>query len=237
MFVFKRKNIVIFGVFMLVIIAFITVLGALIQVPTAKDDSLLTVVIDAGHGGIDNGVSGKVTGVRESELNLIISKKLGAYFKSAKFRVVYTRSTDAGLYGVVTTSLKKKDMQKRKEIILKTKPSLVISIHMNYYTLSSRRGGQVFYKDKDENGKLLAECIQQSFNSMEEASRTCNILTGDYYILNCSPCPSVIAECGFLSNKEDELLLTNSDYQDKIAYAIFKGSISYLASCSTYKPM
>ncbi len=237
MFVFKRKNIVIFGVFMLVIITFAVCLGALIQVPTASDDTYLSVVIDAGHGGIDNGVSGKTTGVKESELNLIISKKLGNYFKSAKIKVVYTRSTEAGLYGVATTSLKKKDMQKRKETILNAKANLVISIHMNFYTLSSRRGAQVFYKSNDERGKLLAESIQKSFNLMEEASRSCSVLTGDYYILNCSNTPSVIAECGFLSNKDDENLLINPDYQEKIAYSIFKGAISYLASTSTYKPM
>ena len=81
-----------------------------------------TIVIDAGHGGIDGGVSGVNTGVKESEINLAIVKKLESYIKGAGMSVVLTRSTDAGLYGVATKNLKRKDMQKRKEIILKAKP-------------------------------------------------------------------------------------------------------------------
>ena len=76
-------------------------------------------------------------------------------------------------------------VEKRSEIINKAEPNLVISIHMNNYSLASRRGAQVFYKKGSEQGKLLASCVQSSFNCMEQASRTCNILTGDYYILNC----------------------------------------------------
>ena len=100
---------------------------------------------------------------------------------------------------------------------------------MNKYTLSTRRGAQVFYKNDDEHAKILAKNIQESFNSMESASRECSILTGDYYILNCSKYPSVIAECGFLSNPEDEALLITDEYQQAIAYSIFKGIIGYLA--------
>ena len=237
MFVFKRKNLIILGVFVLVIIAFSVCLSALVKVPAASDDTRLTVVIDAGHGGIDYGVSGIKTGVKESELNLKISRKLGNYFNTAKIKVVYTRNSDAGLYGLATKNRKKKDMQKRKEIILKAKPNAVISVHMNYYTLPSRRGAQVFYKSSSNGGQLLAQAIQKSFNLMEEASRSCSVLSGDYYILNCSDYPSVIAECGFLSNSQDEELLVSEDYQDKLAYTIFKGVISYLAEQSVYKPV
>ncbi|MBO5927306.1 MAG: N-acetylmuramoyl-L-alanine amidase, partial [Clostridia bacterium] len=113
MFVFKRKNLIILGVFVLVIIAFSVCLSALVKVPAASDDTRLTVVIDAGHGGIDYGVSGIKTGVKESELNLKISRKLGNYFNTAKIKVVYTRNSDAGLYGLATKNRKKKDMQKR----------------------------------------------------------------------------------------------------------------------------
>ena len=81
--------------------------------------------------------------------------------------------------------------------------------------------------------KMLANCVQNSFNSMEQAVRTCNPLTGDYYILNCSEIPSVIAECGFLSNPEDEALLITDEYQDDLAYAIFKGVVDYLAQETT----
>jgi N-acetylmuramoyl-L-alanine amidase len=123
-------------------------------------------------------------------------------------------------------------MQKRKEIICEAKPTLVISVHMNKYAESTRRGAQVFFKDGDQLGKSLALNIQKSLNDMEQAVRTCDALKGDYYILNCTNYPSVIAECGFLSNPEDEALLVTDEYQDDLAYAIFKGAVGYLAENS-----
>lgn len=191
--------------------------------------SKIKVVIDAGHGGVDGGVSGITTGIAERELNLLVAKKLENYLVSAGITVVLTRNSSAGLYGVATSNLKRKDMQKRKEIIEKAKPNLVVSIHMNKYSISTRRGAQVFYKKNDENGKLLANSIQESFNLMPEAPRSCNALIGDYYILNCTLYPSVIAECGFLSSPEDEALLITDEYQSSIAYAIFKGIATYFA--------
>ena len=125
-------------------------------------------------------------------------------------------------------------MEKRREIIIKAQTHLVVSVHMNKYSLSTRRGAQVFYRSGDENAKLLASSIQSSFNSMDEAVRKCSILTGDYYILNCTNIPSVIAECGFLSNPDDEALLITEKYQDSIAYNIFKGIVEYLIQTTFY---
>ena len=187
------------------------------------------IVLDAGHGGVDAGATGKQTGVKESELNLMIVKKLEKYLVDAGFEVVLTRSTDAGLYGIATKNLKRKDMEKRREIIEKENPSMVISVHLNKYSLPSRRGAQVFYKEGVENSKILAESIQNCFNQLEESTREFNALKGDYFLLNCSSAPSVIAECGFLSNLEEEKLLITEEYQNKIAYSIFKGVVNYYA--------
>ena len=187
------------------------------------------IVLDAGHGGIDGGVVGILTGVKESELNLSIVKKLEDYCLNAGFSVVLTRKTQAGLYGLATSNLKRKDMQARKDIILKERPDLVVSVHLNKFSLASRRGAQVFYREDSAQGKILAQSIQNSFNSMDEASRQSTPLSGDYYLLNCSDYPSVIAECGFLSNPEDEALLITEEYQSKVAYAIFKGIVEYLS--------
>ena len=233
MFVIKRKNIIIVAVLIITAITFITCFGA-ISSKTVSDSlsNKIKIVLDAGHGGIDGGVVGVSTGVKESELNLKVVKKLEKFLVDAGFFVVLTRSTDAGLYGIATTNLKRKDMEKRREIIRKTSPDLVVSVHMNKYSLASRRGAQVFYKKNDERGKLLAESIQYSFNQMEQSVRICNALTGDYYILNCSEYPSVIAECGFLSNIEDEALLITKEYQEDVAYSIYKGIAGYLAQSS-----
>ncbi len=233
MFVLKRRNIIIVSVMLVTIMAFIVCFGALgAKNVGALEGGSITVVLDAGHGGVDGGVTGVKTGVKESELNLKVVKKLENYFVSAGIVVVLTRSSDAGLYGVASSTLKSKDMKKRKEIINSAKPTLVISVHMNKYSTSTRRGAQVFYKSGDNYGKSLAQNIQNSFNDMPTASRECSILTGDYYILNCSKYPSVIAECGFLSNPEDEALLVTDEYQENIAYAIFKGAIGYMTENS-----
>ena len=103
---------------------------------------------------------------------------------------------------------------------------------MNKYSLQSRRGAQVFYKKSDETGQLLANEVQNSLNGMDTTVRSYSALSGDYYILNCTPYPSIICECGFLSNPEDEKLLLTDEYQEKISYAIFKGVISYLSEAS-----
>lgn len=229
MFVVSRKSIIVVSVFIATVLTFVLCIGALYEKPVVNSNvNKVRIVLDAGHGGIDGGVSGIITNVKESELNLKVVKKLENYLIGAGMNVVLTRSTDAGLYGIASGNLKRKDMEKRKEIIYSAEPHLVVSIHMNKFSLSERRGAQVFYKATDENSKVLAQAIQDSFNNMEETVKRSSALSGDYYILNCSNYPSVIAECGFLSNPEDEALLITEEYQESIAYAIFKGIVGYL---------
>lgn len=185
------------------------------------------IVIDAGHGGVDAGVLGVTTSVKESEINLYIARELRNYFSEAGFTVVMTRTTSAGLYGVATKGFKMRDMKKRREIIEKSNADMVISIHQNSCPIPSRRGGQVFFNPAEENGKSLAQCIQKYLNELDESLTPREALAGDYYMLKCTDSPSVIVECGFLSNAEDEALLLSPDYRKKIAYTIFKGAVSY----------
>lgn len=185
------------------------------------------VVIDAGHGGIDAGVRGVATSSKESDINLAISRQLKSYFIAAGFKVVMTRTNNGGLYGSSSSGFKKRDMQKRKEIIEECNADMVISVHQNFCPIPSRRGGTVFFDKNSESGKDLANCIQSSLNNMEECVSKNTALTGDYFMLKCTDSPSVIVECGFLSNSEDDKLLNDEDYQKKIAYAIFKGAVAY----------
>ena len=232
MFVWKRKNILIVLVSVMIALTFVLCCTALVNSSAATGRSAVKIVLDAGHGGIDGGVLGKTTGVKESDINLAIVKKAEKYFTDAGIKTVLTRSSDAGLYGVASATLKRRDMEKRMEIIKKAEPTLVISVHQNYFPSSSRRGGQVFYKGGDENAERLATCVQNSLNALYEEVKDYAPLTGDYFILNCTEYPSIIAECGFLSNPEDEKLLTSEEFQDKIAYSLFAGAIDYLAQSS-----
>ena len=194
---------------------------------TAAHDGMRTVVIDAGHGGIDSGVLGISTRTKESEINLYIAKYLRGYFADAGFNAVLTRTTQGGLYGTTAKGFKMRDMKKRKEIIEKNNADMVISVHQNYCPIPSRRGATVFYDKDSSSGKALAECIQKSLNDMKECVKQNTPLVGDYYMLKCTANPSALVECGFLSNKLDEALLITSEYQKAIAYAIFKGAVAF----------
>ena len=97
----------------------------------------LKIVLDAGHGGVDGGVSGSKTGVKESDLNLAFTHSIKDVLEDMGFAVTLTRKTEAGLYGTPTKGFKKRDMQKRKEIIEETEPILVLSIHQNFYPSQS----------------------------------------------------------------------------------------------------
>ena len=187
-----------------------------------------------GHGGIDGGVVGRETGIKESDLNLSVTLKLKTILQQAGFDVVLTRKTEAGLYGTATKGFKKRDMQRRKEIIEESKPIAMISIHQNYFPIRASRGGRVFYRKGSESGRQLAENIQRAFNDLylEENVKERSAATGDYYMLKCTEYTSVIAECGFLSKKADEALLVTEEFQEKLAQSIYEGLTAYLAAVS-----
>ncbi len=199
---------------------------------TAAQAQRLCIVIDAGHGGVDGGVVGIETGTKESDINLSLSRLLQEKFEELGFNVVMTRKTEAGLYGAATAGYKKRDMRKRAEIINGSNPALVISVHQNFFSARDRRGAQVFFREDSAESKTLACMIQSQFNEMPECVKRSEPLKGDYYILNCSDYPSVIAECGFLSNAEDEALLVTQEYRKKIADAIVRGALGYLSSAA-----
>lgn len=195
---------------------------------TASQSGRLVVVLDAGHGGIDGGVVGVQSGMKESDINLLLARTLGRKLEEAGISVVQTRLSEAGLYGTATDGYKKRDMKKRAEIIRDAMPVAVVSLHQNFFSLPSRRGGQVFYNGENERSKTLACLIQNSLNEMEECVRKSTPLAGDYFMVKCSDYPSVIVEGGFLSNAEDEALLISEEYREKLAEAIKEGILKFL---------
>ena len=148
------------------IAAFYLCLRNLVAPAAAMAVTNAKIVLDAGHGGIDGGVTGKTTGAKESELNLDITYLTAEKFREAGFEVVLTRKTAEGLYGTTAKGFKKRDMQKRRDIIYEARPSAVISIHQNYYPSSFSRGGQAFYLKGSEEGANLAESLQISLNKL-----------------------------------------------------------------------
>ena len=221
--VIRKKTIIIF-ILMVVLLCCFAFLPSII---TSSPNKTYTIVIDAGHGGVDAGCEGTLEGSNERELNLKYSYTLKSYFENYGLNVIMTRTTTDGLYSAYATNRKKDDMEKRRQIIESSNADIIISIHMNSYPLSSVRGAQAFYNPTNKVSINLANMIQESFINNLPFSKK-EALTGDYYILSCSNIPAVIIECGFLSNKEEELLLLSNDYREKVCYSILCGVIKYL---------
>lgn len=222
-FVVKKKTLVYILIFVVAISSFIFLPSVFASSPSG----LLTIVVDAGHGGIDGGSVG-FSGTTERVINLDYAKTLKKYLENYGFKVVMTRENLDGLYPSYSTNKKKDDMIERKKIIENANADLVISIHMNSFPLQSCRGAQVFYNPESEISKSLATSIQNVFVSSLPNARQ-NIDVGDYYMLNCSNVPSVIVECGFISNIEEEKLLLNEEYREKLCYSILCGVVKYYA--------
>lgn len=187
------------------------------------------VVIDAGHGGFDSGKVG-IGGVLEKEINLSIARKVQEKLMSLGITAVMTRETDQGLYDESEENKKQQDMKRRCTLMNESGADLAVSIHQNSYTEEYVCGPQVFYYETSQKGKILAEILQKSLNQSLEIARPREIKANDtYYILKKTEIPTVIVECGFLSNTEEAEKLTDDGYQSRVAQAVCDGILQYVA--------
>lgn len=200
------------------------------QMAASAEAKEITIAIDAGHGGDDPGKVG-INKVLEKEINLAISKKLEACLKKQKIRVEMTRQSDEGLYDASSRNKKQEDMRRRCEKIDQADPLFTVSIHQNSYTSESVHGPQVFYYTHSTEGQEIAKSIQDALNEGLQVDRPREIKANDtYYLLKKTKKPTVIVECGFLSNESEAALLATEEYQEKVAQAICQGILGYLQS-------
>ncbi|WP_315118723.1 N-acetylmuramoyl-L-alanine amidase CwlD [uncultured Clostridium sp.] len=216
----KNKKIV----FVTIIIVFTIMLAYNMQAKTKViDQEERIILIDPGHGGIDGGAVSP-NGTIEKDINLSISLMLKEELQKRGYKVAMTREEDNGLNGEKGTVREKKieDLNNRCKMKKESNCSMFISVHLNIFPQSKYYGAQVWYSGND-NSKKLASLIQSNFkqnldqtnNRMEKAANN------DYKILRgVDEIPSVIVECGFLSNYEEEKKLKDRDYQLKIAQII-----------------
>lgn len=201
------------------------------QAGTAATDTAgndVTVVIDAGHGGIDAGKVG-VNNALEKEVNLAIAVKLFDMLEKEGITAVMTREGDAGLYDEGETNKKQQDMKRRCALIDEAEPLLAVSIHQNSYTDAAVQGPQVFFYENSEGGRKLASLLQTSLNELLEVERPRDCKANDsYYLLRKTSVPTVIVECGFLSNPEEAAKLVTEEYQEKVAQAVCGGILEYI---------
>ncbi len=186
------------------------------------------IVIDAGHGGADPGKLG-INGEEERELNLQIALRLKRLLEAEEIEVVLTRTDENGLYSEGADNKKLEDMHKRCEIITEAMPVFTISIHQNSYPEEYVKGAQTFYYGKSSEGKELAETIQSSMiERLDKENHRSAKANESYYLLKRTPTPTVIVECGFLSNAGEAALLATEDYQEQVAWAIHMGIMQYV---------
>lgn len=195
----------------------------------AKDKSV-TIVIDAGHGGIDPGKVG-INNALEKDINLAIALKLQKYLEQNGINVVMTRTDDNGLYEESDSNKKVRDMKNRLSIIEEAKPTLAVSIHQNSYPDKSVSGVQVFYYKDSIKSKTAAEIMQtQLIKSLKPSKERTAKDNSSYYLLKKTSVPIMIIECAFMSNPTEAELLTKDDYQEKVAWAIYMGIMQVINS-------
>ena len=189
-----------------------------------------TIVIDAGHGVPDEGAQSS-NGTTEAETNLKIALKLQNLLEQSGSSVVLTRSDENAIYDIDTKTLRQKkisDIKNRVKIGNESQADIFVSIHLNKIPQSQYDGWQTFYKEGSEKGKKLAESIQTNLNEaiQRENNRVAKTID-NVYIIKHVEIPTTIVECGFLSNPEEEKMLLEDGYQNKLAWGIYNGIIDF----------
>lgn len=191
----------------------------------------MTMVIDAGHGGMDGGASA-ADGTTEQALNLAIAKAVQKEAKKYGVHTILTREDENGLYEKGQEEkrwTKVGDMKERKRIMEAAYPDLTLSIHLNHFLSDPKvRGAQVFYPDggegeEKETNIALAEALQAALNEKVNAGKDRIVLpkSGIYLFRNVHK-PILLVECGFLSNPSEAAELSSTAYQEKIAKVIIE---------------
>ncbi|WP_336776711.1 N-acetylmuramoyl-L-alanine amidase CwlD [Paenibacillus sp. MMO-58] len=191
-----------------------------------------TIAIDAGHGGVDGGAVSK-EGVVEKDLNLAIALYLRDYLQQAGAIVLLTRAGDYDLAGQDTKGYAKRkteDLLKRVANIKESKPSLVVSIHMNSIPSAKWSGAQTFFNPANHpDNQVLATFIQNEIRrNLENTSRVAIKDKNNVYLLKAlDDIPTALVEVGFLSNPGEAARLADSNYQRQVAASIYQGILRY----------
>ena len=189
------------------------------QVKSEQERKMDLVVIDSGHGGSDPGKVG---------INEVLEKEL----KNKGYQVVMTREKDQMLAGETSGNSKIKDMKARVDLINEKAPGLAVSIHQNSYHEEEIHGAQVFYYSHSVEGHTAAKLMQQALLGADSENTRQEKANDTYYLLRRTQVPTIIVECGFLSNQQEAELLAGKDYQKKIAKAIATGIDEYLKNAA-----
>jgi N-acetylmuramoyl-L-alanine amidase len=229
-----RKKLLLLGLTILLIIT-ITFLKGFRVSKIFNYKNKEAIVIDPGHGGIDGGTSDK-TGLLEKDINLDVSLKLKKELLVEGYGVIMTREKDESLENLssINASRYRRDLNVRKTIINENEPLAFASIHVNSSKKSGARGIKIYYFPTSTEGKRLAESIAKSVDInlygkfLKDDNLRAEVLPEDYFILRETKYPGALVEIGFITNPEENKLLQDEGYKEKVAFAIKKGIVEYL---------
>lgn len=189
--------------------------------------------MDSPHGGMDGGCT-SVNGVSEKGINLQILLHLRAMLQMEGYTVVVTRDTDCSIHDEGVEGIanqKSSDMDNRLALFNQYDNAVCLSIHQNQFTDSAYSGAQMFYSNINRENSVLAQTMQDAFVAQlqPENHREIKQCGKELFLCYFSENPTIMAECGFLSNPEEAALLESEEYQQKVAFTLFDGLNQYLA--------
>ena len=218
---FDLKMITTYILIFLLFLSFTLIGNHGVTVFSDKMNDEVTVMIDAGHGGVDSGAV-SCTGAYESQINLQVAKILDDLMHLLGMKTIMIRDTDKSIYteGDTIAAKKVSDIRNRVALVNGTPKAFLISIHQNQFSDSRYSGAQVFYA-KDEVSKLLATQLQRGLvDCLNTGSKRMAKQARGIYLMEKITNPGVLIECGFLSNIKEEALLRDAQYQKKLCAVI-----------------
>lgn len=190
--------------------------------PVISQNSRSTLVLDAGHGGIDGGAISD-SGLKESDINLQIALKTEALVRFLGIDTVMTRETDTDNSDNKAYS-EHDNLVQRVKLANSTENAVLISIHQNKFPSAVVSGAEVMYSDNDDS-KALGLLTQDNLVALLDSSnrRVARPAPKELLLTSSVKCPTILVECGFMSNPQEAQKLASNDYQLKLA-AILAGS-------------
>lgn len=189
--------------------------------------------MDSPHGGMDGGCS-TAEGVPEKGINLNIMLHLRDWLEAFGYEVEVTRDTDRSIHDKGVEGIanqKSSDMDNRLALFNEYENAVCISIHQNQFTDPQYSGAQMFYADTNSESEALAQSLQTQFRELlqPENQREIKLCGNELFLCYYCENPTVMVECGFLSNPEEAALLTSDEYQKQVAFTVFSGIQQWLA--------
>lgn len=202
---------------------------ACIQLVKPREMYSRIIVIDPGHGGDDNGTS--YQSIHEKNLTLTYGKALyNRLEQDPAIKVYITRAEDK--YATTATGgvgLQYPTKEMRVKLSNEIDPDLYISVHVNYWKVSTTSGTEThYYPDpSDTRGKKFASLVQKAL-IQEFGMKDRGLKDGrELVVLNSTTSPAILIETGFISNEGDRSKLVAADYAGRFADVVYGCIVKY----------